>query len=265
MNKLTQFTISFFCLFLALGTLQAQEKSAAKLYNEGFALLKQKDFAGGLELMEQALEKAGPEDEKVTSLAKKNGSVAAYNAGNGQRKGGDLDAALALYNKGMMLNPSNSSNYEGVARIHEAKGAKVEAVKAYLEAASKASEEGKEKKVASRTKKAQTLVGKLFVGKDYPTAIAAGEAFLAMKSDAPEVHYYTSRSYAESGNSEKALEHANQAVTLSGDTPEDKYLYAQATQLEKLGKKQEAIQAYKKITGEKYGKQAGYKITELGG
>ena len=64
---------------------------------------------------------------------------------------------------------------------------------------------------------------------------------------------------------EKALEHATRAIELSGDTAPDKYFYAQATQLEGLGKKSEAIAAYKKITGEKYKAQAEYKISELGG
>lgn len=265
MIKLSTKFYALFLMFFFIGTINAQEKSAASLYNEGFALLKQKDYAGGLVLMEQALEKAGDTDEKVSGLAKKNGAIAAYNAGNAQRKAGAHDEALALYNKGISLNPTNSSNYEGIARVQEAKGDKVGAVTAYLNAAQKGAEEGKDKKAASRTKKAQTIVGKLFVGKGYIAAIEAGEAFLAIKNDAPEVHYYTSRSHAELGNTEKALEHASQAVSLAGDAAEDKYYYAQATQLEKLGKKAEAIEAYKMIKGEKYGKQAGYKITELGG
>ncbi len=256
-------TICF--LMLSVTMILAQEKTAAGLYNEGLALLKQKDYAGGLALMEQALEKAGPDDEKVVTLAKKNGAVAAYNAANTLRKSGAHEDALAMYNKGIELNAMNSSNYEGIARTYEAQGKTTDAIKAYLEAANKGTEEGKADKAAKRAKKAQTMVGKLFVAKEYETAIAAGEAFLSLKDDAAEVHYYVSRSYAESGNAEKALEHASQAVTLSPEGTPDKYLYAQATQYEKLGKKAEAIAAYKLISGEKYKKQAEYKISELEG
>ena len=110
-----------------------------------------------------------------------------------------------------------------------------------------------------------TMVGKMFVAKNYADAIAAGEAFISMKDDDAEVHYYLSRSYAENGEAEKAVDHAGKAIALAGDASEDKYYYAQATQLEKLGKKSDAIAAYKMITGEKYKAQAEYKISELGG
>ena len=257
--------ILILALVLGVSFAKAQEKSAAGLYNEGLSLLKAKDYSGGLVLMEQALAKAGPEDEKVSSLAKKNGAIAAYNAGNAKRKEGAHDEALTLYNKGIELNPTNSSNYEGVARAYEAKGDKTEAVKSYVVAANKGTEEGKADRAEKRLKQAQNIVGKLFVGKSYDEAIATGEAFLSVKDDVAEVHYYVSRSLAETGSAEKALEHATKAIELSGETVDDKYFYAQATQYEKLGNKADAIASYKKITGDKYKSQAEYKISELGG
>ena len=258
-----------FCGFIfslmLMSALGAQEKSAAGLYNEGLALLKSKDYSGGLVLMEQALAKAGPEDEKVVALAKKNGAIAAYNAAGSLRKNGSLDQALELYNKGIELSPANSSNYEGVARTYEAQGKTDEAIKAYLLASNKGAEEGKQEKAESRLKKARTMVGKLFVAKSYDAAISAGNAFASVKNDDAEVHYYLSRSCAETGNAEKALEHASSAISLVGEVAPDKYYYAQATQFEKLGNKAEAVAVYKKITGDKYKAQAEYKIKELGG
>ncbi len=265
MSKLLRFVVVLFCSFLAFGTIEAQEKTPAGLYNDGLALLKQKDYKGGLVLMEEALSIAGEDDEKVISLAKKNGAIAAYNAANAERKKKAFDAAIELYNKGISLNPDNSSNYEGIARAHEGKGNKVEAIKAYLGAAARAIAEEKPTKASKREKKAQTMVGKLFVAKTYAEAVTAGEAFNSVKNDNAEVHYYLSRSYAESGNAEKAVEHAALAIDLSGEKPEDKYYFAHATQLEELGQKSEAIAVYKKIKGEKYKKQANYKISELGG
>jgi len=265
MSLNTRLLLLLLSTLFSFTVLQAQEKTVAGLYNDGLALLKQKDYVGGLALMEQALEKAGPDDDKVVGLAKKNGAIAAYNAANAERKNKAYDAALALYNKGIGHNPDNSSNYEGVARVYEGQGKKVDAVKAYLAAAAKSTAEGKADKTAKREKKAATMVGKLFVSKDYDTAIAAGEAFLSMKDDAAEVQYYVARSYGEKGDAAKSLEHAEKAVTLAGGAGEDKYFYAQATQLEALGRKSDAVAAYKKITGDKYKKQATYKITELGG
>lgn len=244
---------------------QAQEKSVASIYNEGLALLKAKDYPGGLALMEEALAKAGPEDEKVIGLAKKNSAIAAYNVGNAKRKAKDYAGATEMYNKGITNNPSNTSNYEGLARVLDEQGSMLAAAKAYIDAADKAnkgSEKSKEKKSESRLKRAKTLIGKLFVAKSYTDAIAGGDSFLAVNDKEAEVHYYLSRSHAESANVDKAVMHAEQAIALAA-APEDKYFYAHASQLEKLGKSAEAIASYKKITGEKYKKQAEYRISEL--
>jgi len=261
-------TTFFIFLLLASFTTQsaAQEKTVAGLYNDGLAKLKAKDYEGGLALMEEALAKAGPDDQKVIGLAKKNGAVAAYNVGNAKRKAKDYEGAAMMYNKGIENNPSNTSNMEGLARILDEQGSLLEATKAYIDAASKAkagTEKSKDKKAASRLKRAKTLVGKMFVAKSYADAIAGGDAYLAVEKEA-EVHYYVSRSQAESGDSEKAVMHAEQAIALSA-APEDKYFYAHASQLEKVGKNAEAIASYKKITGEKYKAQAEYRISQLGG
>ena len=77
----------------------------------------------------------------------------------------------------------------------------------------------------------------MFVAKSYEEAIKGGEAFIAANDQDAEVHYYLSRSYNESGDTEKALAHSTKADELSGEAPKDKYFYAQATQYEKLGNK----------------------------
>ena len=215
--------------------------------------------------MEEALAKAGPDDEKVIGLAKKNSAVAAYNVGNAKRKAKDYEGAKMMYNKGLANNPSNTSNLEGLARIFDEQGAQLDATKAYIDAAAKAkagSEKSKDKKAASRLKRAKTLIGKMFVGKSYSDAIAGGDAYLAVDDKEAEVHYYVSRSHAESGNAEKAVMHAEQAIALAA-APQDKYFYAHASELEKLGKNADAIASYQKITGDKYKAQAEYRISQL--
>ena len=259
------FGVIFMWICLGSTTLAAQDKTAAGLYNDGLALLKEKDYAGGLALLEEALSIAGPEDDKVIELAKKNGSIAAFNLANDSRKSKDYDGAITLFEKGIELNPTNSSLYEGIARCQESKGNNVAAVKAYLTAAVVGMEEGKDDRAEQRQNKAETMVGKLFVDEQYDEAIACGEAFLGIKDDVAEVHYYVARSYGEKGDAEKSLHHATRAIELSGDLAEDKYYYAQGTQYEALGKNAEAIEAYKKISSDQYKQQAEYKISSLGG
>ena len=254
-------------LFVFAVAVHAQDRTAAGAYNEGLALLKEKNYEEGLTLLEEALTLATEsENEKVMGLAKKNGSVAAYNAGNAKRKAEEHQAALDLYNKGIELNPANSSNYEGLARTYEAQGMLVEAVTSYVDAGVKGIEEGKDKRAQNRLKKAQNLVGKQYIAKNYDDAIALGTAFIELKDDNAEVQYYMSRSLAEKGSSEEALAHIEKAIMLTAEsgTP-DKYTFAKGDQLQNLGRNADAIAAFKMITEEKFKKQADYRIQKLQG
>jgi len=259
------FTIVFaFCLIS--GSLAAQDdKSAASLYNEGLGLLKAKDYAGGLPILELALAKATEEgNDKVIGLAKKNGSKAAYNLANAKKKSGALDEAIELYNKGIGWSPEYPSNYKGLAAATEKKGDKLEAIKMYLTAGDKTTAKGKDDKAAKLYKKARNMVGKIYTGKDYPNAIIAGKAYMEMREDA-EVCYYICRAITESTATEEAVTYADKAIALSGESVDDKYYVAKAKAYEKLSKNADAIAAYKLVTGEKYKPQAEYKIKELGG
>ena len=251
---------------LISGTINAQEeKSAAKLYNEGLAFLKAKDYAAGLPLLEQALEKATADgNEKVIKVSKKNGARAAYNLGNAKKKEGAHDEAIELYNKGIAWSPDYPANYKGLAAATEAKGEKLEAIKMYITAGDKTTEGGKAEKAAKLYKKAQNMVGKIYQGKDYESAITAGKAFLEMRDNA-EVCYYVCRAITESTPTEEAITYADKAIELSGEEVNDKYYVAKAKAYEKLSKNADAIEAYKLVTGEKYKPQAEYKIKELGG
>jgi len=246
--------LSLLGVFLFSFSALAQEKTAASLYNEGLALLKSKNYAEGLTLMEQAVTKAEEGgDEKIVGLGKKNGAVAAYNLGNAQRKAGALEEAMALYQKAATMNPSYSSTYEGIGRTLEAQGKKQEALESYLKAAQMSATAGKSDRAAKRYKKAQTMVGKTYVAKDYDAAIAMGQ------------HYYLSKALGEKGDNETAASHISKAIELAGAEAPGKYYYAQGSQLEKLGKNSEAISAYKKITDDKYKANAAHRITALGG
>ena len=251
---------------LICGTTTAQDdKSAAKLYNEGLALLKAKDYAAGLPLLESALEKATEEgNEQVIKLSKKNGARAAYNLGNSKKKEGAHDEAIGMYNKGIEWAPDYAANYKGVAAATEAKGEKLEAIKMYITAGDKTTAGGKEEKAAKLYKKAQNMVGKIYTNKEYEAAIEAGKAYLEMRDNA-EVCYYVCRAITETTATEEAITYADKAIELSGEEVDDKYYVAKAKAYEKMSKNADAIEAYKLVTGEKYKPQAEYKIKELGG
>ena len=113
------------------------EASAVSLYNKGLELVKAKNYTEALPLMEQAIEKADPESEsdaKVIKLAKRNGAIAAYYVGNGQRKGDDCESALATYEKGVSYSSGFYANYIGRAQALECLDKAKESVSAYLEA-----------------------------------------------------------------------------------------------------------------------------------
>jgi tetratricopeptide (TPR) repeat protein len=271
-KKLTGLRVSLFSIALTLcflfgsSVIKSQDKTAAGVYNEGLALLKAKDYEQGLTMMEEALTMAQEiNDEKIISLAMKNGAIAAYNVGNSRREAKNYEGAVKAYNRGIELNPEYSSLYEGVARAYDEQDQEVAAVKAYILAGDKGVVEGKDDRAESRYSRAVTVVGKLYVAKDYDRAIKAGNAYIELKNDNADVYYYVSKAQAEKGDNQSAIENINKAIELAGDASPDKYIYAQASTYEALGKNAEAVEAYKKITEETYKAQAEYRIRELGG
>lgn len=264
-------TKSFFLSLALICTVfmsHAQEtKSAASLYNEGLAFLKAKDYEAGLPAMEKALEVAtAEENEKVINLAKKNGAIAAYNVAKVKVKNKDYAGALELYNKGIELNPAYSSNYSGMANVLNKQDKKVEAVDAYLKTAEVARKAEKTSKEAKAYKKANVIVSKLYVAKNYDLAIELGKKILEVKKLA-SLNYYVSRSLLAKGDNQAALDQANEAIanTPEGNVVEDKYYVAQAMAYAALGKKAEAIKAYEMVKAGQYLEQAQYQIKQLKG
>lgn len=259
------FTFSFTSGFSQDEAAEATEATAVSLYNEGLALLKEKKYTEGYDIMMQALEKAQvDENEQVIGLAQKNGAVAAYSAGNDMLKAKDYENAIVYYTSGTELNPGYSSNFIGLGRVNEAQNEKAKAVEYYLKAAEVASGNENEKKVDEAYARARLVVGKLFASKDYADAIANGSAFLAQNED-PEVYYYVSRCKTEEKDYEGALADAEKAIEVGIATEklEDKFYVAKGLALESLGRKAEAIEAYKMVKAGDYKEQAEYKIQQL--
>ena len=247
---------------------QAQEATtAASVYNEGLAIMKTKDYAKALPLLEKAISIASTEataDEEVLGLAKKNAAIATYYVGNAKRKAKALDEASALYEKGIGYNPASYINYIGRAQVLSAKGDKAAAVKAYFEAAAVAEKAGKADKANSLIANADKLSRVAYSKKNYDQAIACAEAFLAGGHETARTHFTLARALKAKKQYKDAAPHIDKAVEMATGN-KDKYYYTQGQIYEALGNKAKAIAAYKKVKGEKYSKNAQYKVTKLGG
>lgn len=258
-----------FVLIVAIGAsfnLQAQDASAASLYNESLASLKAKDFQAGYDKVKAALTAAeAEENEQVLGLAKKNLAKATYYLGLQKLKEKSVDEALTLFDEGIAANPDYPSIYKGKAQALTAKEQPVEAVNMYFKSVELSEKAGKTKSIAKTIKKAESVVSKLYAKKKYDQAVAAGNAFLVLKDDSHKVHYYMAKSLEKKKDAATALTHINKAVEMAGDEIDDKYYWAQGTIAEKAGEKATALTAYKKITAAKYKENADFKIKELGG
>ncbi len=267
-KKLFRNLAVFLCFaLLGAGTINAQEASAASLYNDGLALLKEKDFVGGYEAMLVALEKAtAEENEQVIAVAKKNGAVAAYTIGNSLLKEKDLDGAMKYYTSGIELNPEYSSNYIGQGKIYDEKGDVMSAIDSFLKGAAIAGDNGRDKKTDEAFKRSKQIVGKLFVDKQYEDAVTAGTKINEV-NPMSDILYYVSRSHIELGKFQEGLETADKAIEVgtADGSLEDKYYVAKGLALEGLNKTNEAVEAYKMVKDGDYKEQAVYKIQQLGG
>lgn len=255
-----------FVLGFCVSNTYAQDVSAAKVYNQGLAKLKEKNYQEGFDAMTKAIELAtAEEDEKVIGLAKKNGAIAAYNLGNSFTKAKDFEKALTTYEKGIEFNAEYKANYSGKAIALKGLGKTKEAVEAFVFAGDLYEKAGKEKKANKLFKRGATMIGKLYTSDKFDEAIELGKVFLATKPNA-NVAYYIGRAFEKKKDFEKALEFANQVMEFAGDDVKDKFYMLKGGALEGLKKKAEAITEYKKVkAGSKYEKQAKFKINKLEG
>lgn len=255
--------VVFASLIFSVPAMSQDEATAASLYNDGVAALKAKEYTKALDLFEQALGKADPEEDKqIVSLASRNGAIAAYYAGRDARKADDLEGSLAIYEKGIKMNPSFYGNYSGKALVLNDKGDNSGAMNAFLMASKAAGESDKADKAAELLDKATIFVSKAYTSDNWDNAIKMGTTFLE-HGESADVRYYLARSLKEKNELEKALEHANKAIELAEGGEEGRNYFAQAEIYEALGNTAAAIAAYKKVPTGTYGEMAKYKVNQM--
>lgn len=265
MKRILTTTLSIVAFLAFSVAVSAQDDSAAALYNDGVEKYKAKDYAGALELFEQALSVADPAvetDAKVIGLAKRNGSVAIYRLATEKRKEKAYDEAISMFDKGIEWAPESYSNYLGRAQALDGKGEKMDAVVAYLKAAEIAEAGDKAEKAEQYVAKAERIVIKTVSSKKWDDVLAMGEAFGERES--ADLHNALSRAYAAKGNGLESLKHAQKAMGLA-TTDKDKHQYYLAKAFEANGEKAKAAAAYAEVTEGKYYENAQYKAKELSG
>lgn len=260
-------TVQMLWVFLlATATVSAQEattETAAGVYNEGLTALKAKEYPKAYDLMLKAIGIADPSaDAQVLKLAKQNGSIAAYYAGNEDLKTDKFDEAMLKYEKGIELNPNSYTNFYGKAKALDDAGKTADAVGAYIKAAAVATATDKADRAEKYLSRAANMVAVSFGDKKYDDAIAAGEIYLAAH-ESVDVSYYLAKSLTEKGQVAEALPHAEKAHELGGVTEEGKYILGLAEVYEAAGNKTAAANTYGKVPQGKYYDHAQYKAGQL--
>ncbi len=246
---------------------QAQDKAAVEAYNAGVAAYKAKDFAGALTNFSKAASLGNTAgDTKTARSAAKNGSKAAYKVGTSQIKKDQFSEALASFSKGIELDSEFYANYVGRAMALKKSGSVADAMKAYLDAADASSKAGKLDKRKDMYEQAEGFSAKAIAQKDYDKALEYGQMHLDLRESA-EVHFHMAYAYSETGNSAKALEHADKGIELSkGSRAAKAKLYIiKAESHENLQQFEQALAAYKQANVGEYAARAKYKIETLGG
>lgn len=257
------FTVMVFAtLMFTAPAIGQDDATPASLYNDGVAALKGKEYTKALDLLQQALEKADPEqDEQIISLASRNGAVAAYYAGRDARRDKEMDQALEIYETGIKLNPDFWGNYDGKARVFNSQGNKAGAVKAFLEG-SQVAAEGNAEKGEELKNNATVLVQNSYTSNKWDETIELGTAFLN-EVESADVRFYLARAYKEKNQLNEALEHANKAIELAEGGSEGRNYFAQAEIYEAMGNTSAAIEAYKKVPSGTYSEMAKYKVEQM--
>jgi tetratricopeptide (TPR) repeat protein len=247
-------------IFVTLSLSSQEEVTPVSQYNTALESLKAKDYAKAYELFGNALEIADPaEDEQVITLARKNGSIAAYYYGGQLSKEEKLEDALAVHQKGIELNPDFYANYVGQGKVYNDMDMVKDAVLSFLKAGEIRTAAGEAEKADSYYRRAENIIAVAYSQEKIDETIEACQAHLeAMET--PDAHYYLAKALLDKGSKEDAVTHAAKASELGGESEEGKYIFNEAEILESTGNKSTALELYGKVPQGKYYELAQYKI-----
>lgn len=274
MLKFTTKLSTFILLLVFSFTLSAQEDpSAAAIYNDALAKMKEKDYAAAFPLFEEAVAKADSTSDtgkKVISLASKNGTSCAYRLGTAERKAKNYDAALEYFDKGIVMNDSYFGNYLGRAQALDGQGTDIPAaIQAYVVAGDQAMATSNNKdKAPALYRKAQNFSAVSYIKEDdFESAVTYADLYMEARPEGNDAYiaaYYKAAALNKLEKNEDALPAIQAAVAaLPEDEDGDKYHLLHGLVQQALGNTEEAISAYELVAGDKYKAAAQSRIDAL--
>lgn len=246
---------------------QTPDKDAAEKYNDGLALLKQKNYEKALNVFLEAEKLANTAGDKNTA-AKANSYAyrLCYNVGVGYHKDGNEAKALEYFDKGIELEPSYYKNYKGKAAVYKSQGNEEAAMETYIKTGEVATAAGELEERAKARAQAEGFVAKAVQDKNWQKVIKNGNIFLQYLETA-DVHYYMSHAYNQLGEYQKALDHADKALALeTGSRAAKAKIYFEKAEAHKnLAQYQLALQSYSDAAYGDFKQRAEHEIEVLAG
>lgn len=242
-------------------------RTAASVYNDALEKMKAKDYEAALPLVEEAIElvdTASETDQKVLDLSKTNGAIATYYVGNGLRKAGEYEDALARFEQGIEYNPDFYGNFMGRAQSLEKLERETDAAAAYILAAEKAKAADKNNLASKFVKKVENMAIIAVNEKRWSDAQSIASSVLEAE-ETENSHYLLGRALLEQDKYSDATAHLEKAIEMGDGKEDSKYSYLLGTAYEGQGQKAKAIEAYGKVTDAPYKQNAEYKLNQLKG
>lgn len=246
---------------------QSADKAAAEKYNEGLALLKEKNYEAALITFLETKQIADAAGDKGTAGKAENYAYRlCYNVGVGEIKKGDLDKALEFFEEGISMEPSYYKNYKGRATVYKAQGQEEAAMAAYIKTAEVAAESGELEERSKALSQAEGFVAKAVQAEDFRKVVKTGTAYLQF-SETANVHYYLAHAYNQLGDYQDALKHAEHALELDQGSraSKAKIHFEQGEAYKNIGQFQEAMQAYSNAAYGDFKQRAEHELEVIGG
>lgn len=262
------FSVVLLSILSFSSTVNAQDAvSATALYNEGLAALKEKNFQAGYIKMDSAYVMAKQENnEEVLGLAKKNLMFAAFNYGNDLIKGKNTKDAIAVFEKGLAIDPASVMMHQGIGKAKEEMGDAEGAAKSYMTSLDAAKTENDEKKISDAKTRVKNLLVKQLQAKAFAKVIKIGTDYLGVDNANSDIAYLVGKAYTDKGDNVNGIKYLLQTVELSnkaGQKVEDKVYYGLGVAYDVTKDSKNAIKYLGMVTDPKYKASADAIIAKL--
>jgi tetratricopeptide (TPR) repeat protein len=226
-------------------------------YRMALDTYKAKDIAGAIEKFEATVEACnqyGNDDIKEKSIKY---IPQLYNAhGNSQVKDGDLDAALASFDKAIEYKPDYARAVYGKAMVYKRQGDNANMIASMEKTIEVGTAAGDEKTTAAANKSLKdhySNAGKLaYKEEDYEKAIQHFETSYRYNAEDPDPYFITCVIYGKQGEFEKAVEYGLKAAQYEEVDDQAKIWYEVGNAYVNLVEYDKACEAFSKALVEPY-------------